>query len=217
MGRGKMDKYQETTYNIKASNKGIKGNLYDRFKRIMDILLALIGLVIGLPLIIIFGIAIAIESPGGIFYTQDRVGKDGKIFKIYKLRSMVSNAEENGAQWAKKDDPRVTRVGNFIRKTRIDEIPQLFNVLKGDMSIIGPRPERPIFTEKFNEEIPGFKNRLKVKPGLTGWAQVNGGYDLTPREKWELDMYYIENRGFKLDSLIILKTIKVILTGDGAR
>jgi len=212
-----MDKYQETTYNIKASNKGIKGNLYDRFKRIMDILLALIGLVIGLPLIIIFGIAIAIESPGGIFYTQDRVGKDGKIFKIYKLRSMVSNAEENGAQWAKKDDPRVTRVGNFIRKTRIDEIPQLFNVLKGDMSIIGPRPERPIFTEKFNEEIPGFKNRLKVKPGLTGWAQVNGGYDLTPREKWELDMYYIENRGFKLDSLIILKTIKVILTGDGAR
>jgi len=217
MGRGKMDKYQETTYNIKASNKGIKGNLYDRFKRIMDILLALIGLVIGLPLIIIFGIAIAIESPGGIFYTQDRVGKDGKIFKIYKLRSMVSNAEENGAQWAKKDDPRVTRVGNFIRKTRIDEIPQLFNVLKGDMSIIGPRPERPIFTEKFNEEIPGFKNRLKVKPGLTGWAQVNGGYDLTPREKWELDMYYIENRGFKLDSLIILKTIKVILTGDCAR
>ncbi len=221
-----MDKSQETSYNgeyikicknINASNKGIKDNLYDGFKRIMDILLALIGLVIGIPLIIIFGIAIAVESPGGIFYTQDRLGKDGKVFKIYKLRSMVCNAEKNGAQWAEKDDPRVTKVGSFIRKTRIDEIPQLFNVLKGDMSIIGPRPERPIFTEKFNEEIPGFIDRLQVKPGLTGWAQVNGGYDLTPREKWELDMYYIENRGVKLDTLIILKTIKVILTGDGAR
>ncbi len=212
-----MDKSQETSYNIKSSNRGIKGNLYDIFKRIMDIILALIGLIIGIPLIIIFGIAIAVESPGGIFYTQDRLGKDGKVFKIYKLRSMVCNAEKNGAQWAEKDDPRVTKVGSFIRKTRIDEIPQLFNVLKGDMSIIGPRPERPIFTEKFNEEIPGFIDRLQVKLGLTGWAQVNGGYDLTPREKWELDMYYIENRGVKLDTLIILKTIKVILTGDGAR
>jgi exopolysaccharide biosynthesis polyprenyl glycosylphosphotransferase len=217
MGRSNMDKSQETSYNIKSSNQGIKGNLYDIFKRIMDIILALIGLIIGIPLIIIFGIAIAVESPGGIFYTQDRLGKDGKVFKIYKLRSMVCNAEKNGAQWAEKDDPRVTKVGSFIRKTRIDEIPQLFNVLKGDMSIIGPRPERPIFTEKFNEEIPGFIDRLQVKPGLTGWAQVNGGYDLTPREKWELDMYYIENRGVKLDMLIILKTIKVILTGDGAR
>lgn len=122
-----------------------------------------------------------------------------------------------GLNGLKKMILRVTKVGSFIRKTRIDEIPQLFNVLKGDMSIIGPRPERPIFTEKFNEEIPGFIDRLQVKPGLTGWAQVNGGYDLTPREKWELDMYYIENRGVKLDTLIILKTIKVILTGDGAR
>lgn len=221
-----MDKLQETTYNdgymkicenLKKTNQDIKVSFYDRFKRVMDILLASIGLIIGIPLMIIFGIAIVIETPGGVIYSQDRVGKDGKIFKIYKLRSMVSNAEENGAQWAEKDDPRVTKVGNFIRKTRIDEIPQLFNVLKGDMSIIGPRPERPIFTEKFNQEIPGFINRLQVKPGLTGWAQVNGGYDITPKEKWELDMYYIKNRSIKLDFLIILKTIKVVLTGEGAR
>ncbi len=194
-----------------------KINSYDVFKRMMDIVLALIGLIIGIPLIIIFGIAIVLETPGGIFYTQERLGKRGKVFKIYKLRSMVSNAEENGAQWAKKNDSRITKVGSFIRKTRIDEIPQLFNVLKGDMSIIGPRPERPIFTEKFNKEIPGFINRLQVKPGITGWAQVNGGYEITPKEKQELDMYYIENRSFKLDLLIIFKTIKVVLTGDGAR
>lgn len=222
-----MEKTQKSSYydgydieaykNIKKTNQGTKASLYDGFQRIMDIFLALIGLIIGIPLMIIFGIAIIIETPGRAIYTQERLGKRGKVFKIYKLRSMVSNAEENGAQWALKNDSRVTKVGSFIRKTRIDEIPQLFNVLKGDMSIIGPRPERPVFTEKFNKEIPGFINRLQVKPGITGWAQVNGGYEITPKEKWELDMYYIENRSIKLDLLIIFKTIKVVLTGDGAR
>ncbi len=212
------DKYDIEIYeDIKKESQKTNMDLYDKFQRIMDILLALIGLIIGIPLIIIFGIAIIIETPGGVIYSQERLGKNGKKFKIYKLRSMVCNAEENGAQWAKKNDTRVTNVGRFIRKTRIDEIPQLFNVLKGDMSIIGPRPERSVFTKKFNEEIPGFINRLQVKPGITGWAQVNGGYDITPKEKWELDMYYIKNRSFKLDLLIILKTIKVVLTGDGAR
>jgi lipopolysaccharide/colanic/teichoic acid biosynthesis glycosyltransferase len=157
------------------------------------------------------------KRQGQIFYTQERVGRRGKVFKVYKLRSMVSDAEKNGAQWAQRNDSRVTKVGNFIRKTRIDEVPQLFNVLKGEMSIIGPRPERPMFTLEFNEEVPGFINRLQVKPGLTGWAQVNGGYDMTPREKWEADMYYIKNRSIKMDLLIILKTIRVVLTGDGAR
>ncbi len=221
---GKMEsssyynKYDIEIYeNMKKERQKNNVDLYDKFQRIMDIFLSLVGLIIGIPLIIIFGIAIKIETPGGIFYTQERLGKNGKKFKIYKLRSMVCNAEENGAQWAKKNDTRVTKVGRFIRKTRIDEIPQLFNVLKGDMSIIGPRPERPIFTKKFNKEIPGFINRLQVKPGITGWAQVNGGYDLTPKEKWELDMYYIKNRSLKLDLIIILKTIKVVLTGDGAR
>ena len=212
------DKYDAEAYkNTKNVNKGIKAGFYDVFKRIMDIILAFIGLIIGIPLIIIFGVAIALETKGGIFYSQERVGKGGKVFKIYKLRSMLPNAEENGAQWAINNDPRITKVGGFIRKKRIDEIPQLFNVLKGDMSIIGPRPERPIFTEKFNREIPGFINRLQVKSGITGWAQVNGGYEITPKEKWKLDMYYIENRSIKLDLLIIFKTIKIVLTGDGAR
>lgn len=212
------DGYDMEIYEIiKKESQKTNMDLYDKFQRIIDILLALIGLIIGIPLIIIFGIAIIIETPGGVIYSQERLGKNGKRFKIYKLRSMVCNAEENGAQWAKKNDTRVTNVGRFIRKTRIDEIPQLFNVLKGDMSIIGPRPERSVFIKKFNEEIPGFIDRLQVKPGITGWAQVNGGYDITPKEKWELDMYYIKNRSFKLDLLIILKTIKVIFTGDGAR
>lgn len=212
------DNYDAEAYkNIKKANQGVKKSFYGVLKRIMDILLALIGLVIGIPLIIIFGMAIALETKGGVFYSQERVGKDGKIFRIYKLRSMISNAEENGAQWAINNDPRITKVGGFIRKKRIDEIPQLINVLKGDMSIIGPRPERPMYTEKFNKEIPGFINRLQVKSGITGWAQVNGGYELTPKEKWELDMYYIENRSIKLDLFIIFKTIKIVLTGDGAR
>ncbi|MDN5276159.1 MAG: hypothetical protein PWR01_124 [Clostridiales bacterium] len=189
---------------------------YEKVKRVMDIVLSLIGLVIAIPLIIIFGIAIKLESKGPIFYRQERVGKDGKVFMLYKLRSMYQNAEENGAKWAEKDDPRVTKVGRIMRKTRIDELPQLFNVLKGDMSIVGPRPERPIFTYQFNEQIPGFVNRLQVKPGLTGWAQVNGGYELGPAEKLEYDLYYIENRSIWMDIKIMLKTVKVILTGKGA-
>ena len=155
------------------------GVIFDFYQRVLNILLSLIGLAIGIPLIIIFGIRIKIEDNGPITYKQERLGKGGKRFYIYKLRSMRTDAEKFGAQWAEKDDPRITKVGRFIRKTRIDEIPQLFNILKGDMSLIGPRPERPQFTEQFNREIPGFINRLAVKPGLTGWAQVNGGYDMT--------------------------------------
>jgi lipopolysaccharide/colanic/teichoic acid biosynthesis glycosyltransferase len=130
---------------------------------------------------------------------------------------MKIDAEKSGAVWAQKQDPRVTRIGAFIRRTRIDELPQLFNVLKGDMSMIGPRPERPVFTEKFQSEIPGFTQRLAVKPGLSGWAQVNGGYDMTPKEKLIFDLYYIRNLTFMLELKIMLKTCKVVLTGDGAR
>lgn len=130
---------------------------------------------------------------------------------------MKDDAEKNGAQWAERDDPRVTKVGKFIRKTRIDELPQLWNVLKGDMSLIGPRPERPMFTAQFNNQIPVFVERLIVKPGLTGWAQVNGGYDITPREKLKYDLYYINNMNLLLDLKIILLTIKVVFTGNGAR
>src|SRR5690606_10331165 len=166
---------------------------------------------IALIIITIFAIIIKIESPGPAFFLQERVGLNGRNFLMIKLRSMRIDAEKNGAQWAAKNDPRVTKVGAFIRKTRIDELPQLFNVLKGDMSLIGPRPERPIFMEQFNKEIPGFVDRLKVRPGITGWAQVNGGYDITPKEKLELDRYYINNISFWLDLKIILKTIKVCI------
>ena len=204
------------TDSIDYSN--VNGNiLFDIYQRVLDIVLSVIGILIGIPLMIVFGILIKVEDNGPITYKQERLGKGGKKFYIYKLRSMRTDAEKFGAQWAEKDDPRITKVGKFIRKTRIDEIPQLFNILKGDMSIIGPRPERPSFTEEFNQEIPGFINRLAVKPGLTGWAQVNGGYEITPREKLIEDIYYIENRSVLLDLKILFKTIKVVLTGDGAR
>lgn len=203
-----------------SKNKIIfKNNMfYDIYKRILDISASLIGLIVGVPFLIVFGIFIKLEDKGPIFYKQERLGKNEKHIYVYKLRSMRVDAEKiGGAQWAQKDDPRVTRVGAFIRKTRIDEIPQLLNILTGDMSLIGPRPERPELTYKFNEEIPGFINRLVVKPGLTGWAQVNGGYDITPEEKVMWDIDYINNRSFILDMRIILKTIKVIFTGEGAR
>ena len=130
---------------------------------------------------------------------------------------MRTDAEKFGAQWAEKDDPRVTKVGKFIRKTRIDEIPQLFNIFKGDMGIIGPRPERPGFTKEFEETYGHFVYRLAIKPGLTGWAQVNGGYEIDPGEKLKYDIYYIKNRSLLLDIKIVFMTVKVIFTGDGAR
>lgn len=190
---------------------------YDIYQRVFDVLLSTIGIMMSIPFIVIFGIAVKLDSPGPVFYTQERVGKGGRRFKVIKLRSMIRGAEKNGAQWAEKDDPRVTRVGRFIRKTRIDELPQFINVLRGDMSIIGPRPERPEFVIEFNEHIPGFIERLCVRPGLTGWAQVNGGYEITPEEKLALDLYYIENRNPKLDLLILVKTWQVVFTGHGAR
>ncbi|MEX6587010.1 sugar transferase [Paraclostridium bifermentans] len=203
---------------INKDKFGNKKWFYEIYKRVLDIASSLLGLIIGFPIMIIVAILIKIDDKGPIFYTQERLGKNEKKFLVYKIRSMRVDAEKyGGAQWAQKDDPRVTKIGKFIRKTRIDEIPQLFNILKGDMSLIGPRPERPELTYKFNEEIPGFINRLKIKPGLTGWAQVNGGYDITPEEKMIWDIEYINNRNFILDMRIILKTIKVIFTGEGAR
>ncbi|MDH2363808.1 exopolysaccharide biosynthesis polyprenyl glycosylphosphotransferase [Priestia megaterium] len=194
-----------------------KHRAYFTLKIIADFLIALFGLVITSPILLFFIIVIKLESKGPAFFLQERVGVNGKLFHIIKLRSMDINAEKNGAQWATKNDPRITKVGSFIRKTRIDEIPQLINILKGDMSLIGPRPERLVFTEQFDEEIPGFKNRLIVKPGITGWAQVNGGYDISPSEKLSFDLYYIQNLSFLIDLKIAFKTIRVIFTGDGAR
>jgi exopolysaccharide biosynthesis polyprenyl glycosylphosphotransferase len=191
--------------------------LYPVFKRAFEIVFSIALLIFTLPVLVLTAIAIKLESPGPVFYKQERVGLNGKVFSIIKLRSMRTDAEKNGPQWAAKNDPRVTRVGKFIRKTRIDELPQLINILRGDMSLIGPRPERPMFTEQFVKEIPGFKKRLQVKPGLTGWAQVNGGYEATPAEKLEMDLYYIRNQSFKLDLKILLRTAWVVISGNGAR
>ena len=190
---------------------------YDEIKRCIEILLSTILIIITLPVIIIACIAIYLELRANPIYTQKRVGLNGYVFKIYKLRSMYIDAEKDGPKWASKNDEHITKVGKFIRTTRIDELPQLFNILIGDMSFIGPRPERPELIKKFLKDIPDFNDRLLVKPGITGWAQVNGGYSLTPKEKLVLDKYYIENEGFKLDLLILLKTIIVIFTGAGAR
>ncbi|MCU5326118.1 sugar transferase [Bacillus cereus group sp. BfR-BA-01428] len=191
--------------------------VYLLIKYVIDFIVSLIGLVILSPVILIFSLLIVLESPGSPFYSQERLGKNGKNFKVLKLRSMRKDAEKNGAKWAEQNDPRITKIGLFIRKTRIDELPQLINILKGEMSLVGPRPERPIFTEKFEKETPGFKNRLKVRPGLTGWAQVNGGYEITPKEKLILDIYYINNASLIMDLKIMIKTISVVITGSGAR
>lgn len=191
--------------------------LYESVKRILDIVFSVIGLIIILPTIIIFGILIMHETPGPIIYKQKRIGIYGSVFNIYKLRSMYFAEEPEKLKWTEKDDPRVTKIGRFIRRTRIDEFPQIFNIIKGEMSIIGPRPERPELTYKFECEIPGFINRVCVKPGLTGWAQVNGGYDISPAEKYRYDMIYIKNRNILLDAIIILKTFKVVFTGEGSR
>lgn len=212
-----MSKYEKKN-NSDTNRKNNEKLIYSIYKRMLDILASIIGLIIGIPLIVIFGLIVKMEDRGPIFYKQERLGKDLKVFYIYKIRSMRVDAEKiGGAQWAQKDDPRITKTGKFIRKTRIDEIPQLFNILKGDMSLIGPRPERPELTYKFEKEIPGFIKRLEVKPGLTGLAQVNGGYEITPNEKLKWDLIYIKNRNIIMDIKIILKTVRVVFTGDGAR
>lgn len=204
-------------YYTEKTDIDIREKIYLFFKRLFDIVFSLTLLIVAVPLIFIFGILIKLESNGSIFYKQDRVGLYGKTFTLVKLRSMYIDAEKNGARWASKNDSRVTRVGKFIRLTRIDELPQILNVLRGEMSIIGPRPERPGFTYQFEGEIPGFIKRVSVKPGLTGWAQVNGGYDITPEEKYKFDMFYINNRNTFMDIKILFRTVKVVLTGQGAR
>lgn len=187
-------------------------------KRIFDIILALIGMIILFIAVIIFAPIIKLTSPGPVFYSQKRVGYMGRPITIRKFRSMRNDAEKKtGAVWAQKDDPRVTPIGKFMRKTRIDELPQFWNILVGDMSLVGPRPERPQLTEEFYEKWPEFPERLRTIPGLTGWAQINGGYDLKPNEKCKLDNYYIDHWSLVFDVKIVLGTIKIIFTGNGAR
>lgn len=190
---------------------------YRIIKRGIDLFISIVLLIPVMLICSISALFIILETKGNPLYIQERVGLNGKRFKIYKLRSMYSDAEKDGYQWAMKNDVRITKVGHFLRKSRIDELPQLLNILKGDMAIIGPRPERPEFVEEFLQEIPEFNDRIKIKPGITGWAQVNGGYELTPREKLEFDKYYIDHESLYLDTLILLKTIQVVLTGYGSR
>lgn len=196
----------------------VGGSLAYRFvKRAFDIAscgLALI--VLAVPMVVI-AIKIKSESEGPIIYAQRRVGKDGRVFKIYKFRSMYTDAEARGAQWAQDEDPRVTPFGKVMRNTRLDEIPQFWNVVKGDMSLVGPRPERPAFSDEFEKRIHGWGHRTKVRPGISGLAQVMGGYDLLPREKIIFDLRYIESRSITQDIAIMLKTLGVVGTGEGAR
>ncbi|RKW28845.1 MAG: sugar transferase [Kingella sp. (in: b-proteobacteria)] len=193
---------------------------YMLVKRLLDILCVLAALPFALPLMLLTAIAIRLESAGSVLFVQNRVGQGGREFKIYKFRSMRTDSEQNGAQLAQVGDSRITRVGSFIRKTRLDELPQFFNILKGDMSLIGPRPEQKVFVEQFEKSIPFYQYRHIVKPGLSGWAQVTQGYAGNTDEtqvKIEHDFYYIKHFSFSLDVLIIFKTVKIILTGFGAR
>lgn len=207
---------EELQYEVSLTKEKRFGN-YSLFKRGFDIIFSSILLIVISPILLISLLIVFLQDFKNPLFSQERVGLGNREYKMYKVRSMVHNAEKNGAQWAEANDSRVTAFGKFIRKTRIDELPQLWNVLKGEMSLIGPRPEREVFYKKFEKGIPNFRDRLQVKPGLTGWAQVNGGYDLTPKEKLDLDLYYIENLGFKIEKEIFFRTIKVVITGDGAR
>jgi len=189
-------------------------------KRIMDTAMSSFGLLVSLPVTVITAVLIKIESPGPVFYTQERVGERGESFNVIKFRSMREDAEKNGAVWAMQNDTRVTRIGSIIRKIRIDEIPQMWNVLKGEMSFVGPRPERPVFVEKLTTSIPYYSLRHSVKPGITGWAQVCYPYGASEEDalrKLEYDLYYIKNQSIFIDLLVIFRTIKTVLFQKGSR
>jgi sugar transferase (PEP-CTERM system associated) len=192
--------------------------LYQRF---LNLLLAVVGIVLTLPIMLLTALAVRISSSGAVLYRQTRVGLDNTLFTVYKFRSMRIDAEVGtGAVWAQKDDPRVTTVGRIIRAIRFDELPQLFNVLKGEMSIVGPRPERPEFVKALNEQIPYYRQRHCVRPGITGWAQINYKYGDTLQDtitKLEYDLYYIKNMSLSLDNYIIFHTLKAMLLSRGAQ
>jgi sugar transferase (PEP-CTERM system associated) len=198
-----------------------QGLMRTAIKRVFDIFSAALLLVVSAPAMLLAAVAIRLDSPGPALYRQERVGKNGKNFVIIKFRSMRTDSEKDGTpRWAAADDDRVTRIGRIIRRTRIDELPQLFSVLKGDMSLVGPRPERPFFVEQLTQEIPFYSVRHSVKPGVTGWAQVRYQYGATvedSQEKLQYDLYYVKNHALFLDLQIMLETVRVVLTGKGAR
>jgi sugar transferase (PEP-CTERM system associated) len=190
-------------------------------KRTVDIAMSLVMLIVFLPLMILVALLIKIDSRGPVFYSQERVGQKHKTYNIYKFRSMIDNAEKTcGPAYACEDDPRVTRIGYYLRKFRIDEMPQLWNVLKGEMSFVGPRPERGVFVQEYEKQIPYYLERFSIKPGITGWAQICFGYGADAEdtlEKLNYDLFYIKNMSILMDIMIILKTIKIVIFGNGAR
>ncbi len=194
--------------------------LTERVKRLLDFFISLIGLLVSLPMTLLSALIIKVESPGPIFYRQQRVGRDGEIFEVIKFRSMCQDAEKDGAVWAVQEDSRVTKFGAIIRKTRIDEIPQMYNVLRGDMSFVGPRPERPVFVRELAKTIPFYSIRHVVKPGITGWAQVRYPYGASEEDalrKLEYDLFYLKNLSISFDLFIIFETVKIVLFQRGAR
>jgi lipopolysaccharide/colanic/teichoic acid biosynthesis glycosyltransferase len=187
------------------------------FKRTLDLVISFIGLIFFGPIILLVGMFIKFNSPGPVFYKQERVGKNSKTFLMYKLRTMIKDAEaKTGPVWAKRNDSRITGMGYFLRRSHIDELPQLFNVLKGEMSLVGPRPERPEIIEKFNHLIPNYEKKLSIKPGITGYAQIRHKYDETLRDvktKLKYELFYIQRMCLMLDLKILLVTILVLVIG----
>lgn len=194
------------------------GNIYPGLKRAFDVVVSTIGLIALAVVFPFIAMALYLDSPGPLFYTQERVGKAGKVFRVFKLRSMVPEAEKEGPVWAEENDPRVTRVGRLLRKASLDELPQFLNVLKGEMSIVGPRPERPVFAGQLAEEIPFYRMRHAVKPGMAGWALIHYGYGSSAEDaliKLQYDLYYIKHQSLFLDVVILLRTIGRVLTLAG--
>ena len=196
----------------------LRSKFQNKVKRVFDIGMSIVIGTLTFPVMIIASVIVKLESPGSIIYSQERVGENEKEFMVYKFRSMRQDAEKDGAKWAQKNDPRVTKFGNFMRKTRIDELPQLLNVIRGDMSFIGPRPERMVFIKELEKQIPYYGLRHMVKPGLTGWAQVMYPYGATvedAKNKLEYDLYYIKCYSLYLDIVILFKTLKTVVFGKG--
>jgi sugar transferase (PEP-CTERM system associated) len=197
-----------------------QGIVVRTIKRSMDLCISLIGLIVALPLMVVIGVLIKLDSPGPVFYKQVRVGLRAQPYMIWKIRSMFTDAEKGGARWTSEKDPRISRVGWYLRKWRLDEIPQLINVIKGEMSLVGPRPERPVFVQELRGIIPFYDLRHAVRPGITGWAQTQFRYGASPEDahvKLQYDLYYVKYLSVQLDLRIFVETIRTILLGEGAR